>query len=60
MTRALLFAALAVCLAFAPLRAQAERTFTLKSVAVELPGGDAMFANHGPGTEAINPSRRAR
>jgi hypothetical protein len=54
MVRALRPAALAACLAFAPLCGQAETRFTLKSVNIELPTGDRMFPEHGPGTEAIN------
>jgi hypothetical protein len=54
MVRALPLASLAVCLAMAPLCGRAESRFTLKSVDIELPTGDRMFPNHGPGTEAIN------
>jgi hypothetical protein len=39
--------------AFAPLRAHAEDKLMLKSVNVDLPFGDRMFAD-GPGSEAVN------
>jgi hypothetical protein len=54
MVRALLSVAFAVSLAFAPLCGQAETRFTLKSANIELPVGDQMFPDHGPGTDAIN------
>jgi hypothetical protein len=54
MVRALPLAALAVCLAAAPLWGRAESRLALKSVDIELPTGDRMFPDRGPGTEAIN------
>jgi hypothetical protein len=54
MVRALLSVALAAGLAFAPLCGEAETRFTLKPINIELPAGDHMFPDHGPGTEAIN------
>lgn len=53
MMRPLLPVALVAALAAAPFHAQAEGSFRLKSVSVELPPGDRMFPD-GPGADAIN------
>ena len=53
MGRALLPISLVVGVAFALVGAQAESQLSLKSVSVDLPPGDDMFAN-GPGADAMN------
>jgi mono/diheme cytochrome c family protein len=55
MGRALLPIAFVVGVALAPVYAQAETQLSLKSVSVELPPDEDMFAN-GPGADAINNS----
>ncbi|MEA2783513.1 MAG: hypothetical protein QOK29_5057 [Rhodospirillaceae bacterium] len=53
MSRTLLSIALVAGVTLAPLLAQAGGKYSLKSVSIDLPPGDAMYPN-GPGSEAMN------
>ena len=53
MSRTMLPIALVACIALAPLCARAEGKLSLKTVSVDLPADDRMFANE-PGSDAAN------